>query len=185
MVFGVAAVLITGGGAVFAMRKRAPAPVDESTPERLRRRPAEVSFPEIRRAIDATESEAWLQGPDDARVAVGETPVTIGYTTDCSIVLPSSGGAREGRVRVWLRDGSYMLHNLSPRLGSVSVGGRPVTWVVLDDGDDFITTGALSDFRPADDTAIDLGAAAGGPAGVNVLTIERLTDLVESDFVFA
>ncbi|HEY5640921.1 MAG TPA: VWA domain-containing protein [Dehalococcoidia bacterium] len=147
VVFGVAAVLIAGGGAVFAMRKRAPAPVDESTPERLRRRPAEVSFPEIRRAIDATESEAWLQGPDDARVAVGETPVTIGYTTDCTIVLPSSGGAREGRVRVWLRDGSYMLHNLSPRLGSVSVGGRPVTWVVLDDGDEIFIGGARLTFR--------------------------------------
>ena len=76
---------------------------------------------------------------------------------------------------------------------AVNGEGAALTWDdldtngnnVLDDGDDFITTGALSDLRIADDTAIDLGAAAGGPAGVNVLTIERLTDLVETDFVFA
>ncbi len=141
VVFGVATVLIVGGGAVFAMRRRARPLVEEPAAQRLRRRPAELSFPEITRAIDATESEAWLQGPDDERVAVGDTPVTIGYTADCTIVLPTGGAARGGRVRVWLRDGSYMLHNLSPRLGSVSVGGRPVTWVVLDDGDE-ISIGA-------------------------------------------
>ena len=105
-------------------------------PERRERRPAEVSFPEISRAADTTGARAWIQGPGDERVAVGETPVTIGYTADCTMVLSKGSGESQGRVRVWLRDGSYMLHNLSPRLGSVSVAGRPATWVVLDDGDE-------------------------------------------------
>ena len=94
-----------------------------------------------------TNARAWIQGPGVERVAVGETPVTIGYTADCTIVLPSSGRAGEGRVRVWLRDGRYMLHNLSPRVGSVSVAGRSATWVVLDDGDEISVGGAQLVFR--------------------------------------
>jgi predicted component of type VI protein secretion system len=39
------------------------------------------------------------------------------------------------RVRIWLRDGSYMLHNLS-RTGSVTIAGQAVTWAVLEDGDE-------------------------------------------------
>lgn len=141
VIFAVGAIAIAGGTGVLVMRRRA-RPVDEdSVTERLDRRRPEVSFPEISRAIDTTGARAWIEGPDDARVSVGETPVTIGYTADCTIVLPGGSGTREGRVRVWLRDGSYMLHNLSPRRESVSVAGRPATWVVLDDGDEISVGG--------------------------------------------
>ena len=141
VIFAVGAIAIAGGSGVLVMRRRA-RPVDEDpAAERLGRRPAEVSFPEISRAIDTTDARAWIEGPGDDRVSVGETPVTIGYTADCTLVLPNSGGAREGRVRVWLRDGSYMLHNLTPRRGSVSVAGRPATWVVLDEGDEISVGG--------------------------------------------
>ncbi len=147
VIFAAGAILIVGGAGVLVMRRRARPLIDDPVPERLERRPAEVSFPEISRAIDTTGARAWLQGPGDARVSVGEAPVTIGYTADCTIVLPNGSGARQGRVRVWLRDGRYMLHNLSPRLGSVSVAGRPVTWVVLDDGDEISVGGAQLIFR--------------------------------------
>ncbi len=141
LIFAAGAILAVGGAGVLVARRRARPMIDDPIPERLERRPAEVSFPEIPRATDMTGARAWIQGPGDARVAVSETPVTIGYTADCTIVLPGGGGESQGRVRVWLRDGNYMLHNLSPRLGSVSVAGRPVTWVVLDDGDEISVGG--------------------------------------------
>ncbi len=141
------AILVMAGGGLFVARRRARPTIDGRMPELPERRPAPVSFPEISRATDMTDARAWIQGPGDARVAVGETPVTIGYTADCTIVLPAGGAESQGRVRVWLRDGSYMLHNLNPRLGSVSVAGRSATWVVLDDGDEISIDGAHLVFR--------------------------------------
>ena len=142
LIFAVGAILVVGGAGVLVVRRRARPMIDDQMLERSERRSAEVSFPEIPRATDMTDARAWIQGPGDTRVAVGETPVTIGYTADCTLVLPAGGGASEGRVRVWLRDGRYMLHNLSPRAGSVSVAGRSATWVVLDDGDEISIGGA-------------------------------------------
>jgi len=66
---------------------------------------------------------------------LGEEPVTVGFTGDCTICLPDSGGQVGARLRVWRREGRYMLHNLS-RLGAATVGGKPVTWAVLEDGDE-------------------------------------------------
>ena len=147
VIFAAGAVLVAGAAGVLLMRRRARPSVDDPVLERLERRRPDVSFPEISRAIDMTDARAWLQGPGEARVAVGETPVTIGYTADCTLVLTNGTGAGQGRVRVWLRDGRYMLHNLTPRRGSVSVAGRPATWVVLDDGDEISVGGAQLIFR--------------------------------------
>ena len=55
--------------------------------------------------------------------------------TDCGIVLPAESSHRWERVRVWRREGRFMLHNVS-RMGTVTVGGRPAIWVVLEDGDE-------------------------------------------------
>jgi len=66
---------------------------------------------------------------------LGDSPVEIGFTTDCNICLPAEGTHHWERVRVWRREGRYMLHNLS-RMGSVTVAGRPAIWVVLEDGDE-------------------------------------------------
>jgi hypothetical protein len=61
--------------------------------------------------------------------------VTVGFSSDCTIVLPERPPGSLERVRIWQREGRFMLHNLS-RGGRVSVAGRPVSsWVVLDDGD--------------------------------------------------
>lgn len=67
--------------------------------------------------------------------AIGESPLTIGFTSDCNVRLPNGVAGSWERVRVWRREGHYMLHNLSRR-GSVSVAGRPVNWVVLEEGDE-------------------------------------------------
>jgi hypothetical protein len=88
---------------------------------------------------DAADATAWLEtdSPDLAgRFPLGEDPITVGFTGDCTIRLPAGGGGHGGaRVRLWRREGRYMLHNLS-RLGRVTVGGKPVIWAVLEDGDE-------------------------------------------------
>jgi hypothetical protein len=84
------------------------------------------------------ESSATLQvlapivGPPQP---IGDSPIELGFTTDCGIVLPDESRHRWERVRVWRREGRYMLHNIS-RMGTVTVGGRPAIWVVLEDGDE-------------------------------------------------
>jgi hypothetical protein len=96
---------------------------------------AALVFPEISRAVDAGETSAWLDGPGGERTYVGEAPMTIGFTTDCNLVLPNGSAGNLERARIWRRDGRYMLHNLS-RSGGLRVAGRPVSWVVLEDGDE-------------------------------------------------
>jgi hypothetical protein len=58
----------------------------------------------------------------------------VGFTGDCTICLPEGADQIGTRLRVWKREGVYMLHNLS-RLGKVAVAGKPATWAILEDGD--------------------------------------------------
>ena len=75
---------------------------------------------------------------------MSERPTTVGFTADCAVRLPSNGvsglAGHTERARVWRRDGRYMLHNLS-RLGGITIAGRPVTWAVLEDGDEILIGG--------------------------------------------
>ena len=70
-----------------------------------------------------------------ANYALREAPATIGSGSDCSIRLRHEQVRGQERVRVWRRDGKFMLHKLSRR-GRVAVDGRVVTWAVLEDGDE-------------------------------------------------
>ena len=105
-----------------------------------------LAYPTIERAAGG-EPGAWLETPDD-RVSLGDGPVTVGYTSDCMVTLVNGTGSRTERVRIWLRDGAYMLHNLS-RAGSVTIAGKPVTWAVLEDGDEIRIGGQTLVFRAA------------------------------------
>jgi hypothetical protein len=85
------------------------------------------------------QAKAWLDvsAGDAGRFALGEDPITVGFTADCTICLPKGSGHEGARVRVWRREGRYMLHNLS-RLGRVTVAGKPATWAILEDGDEIL-----------------------------------------------
>jgi uncharacterized protein YegL len=86
------------------------------------------------RSAPAIAQLALLRGATETeRYPLGEAPATIGSAPDCTIRLPD--GKPSSRVRVWRREGKFMLHSLSRR-GRVAVGGRPVTWAVLEDGDE-------------------------------------------------
>jgi hypothetical protein len=122
-------------------RRRTAVPAVEAGPglQQLERRPAPGDFPAIERIVPAQEETgAWLELPDGQRHNLTNQPATLGFTPDCNVFLENTeGGERLERVRIWLREGNYMLHNLS-RLGAVYVEGRPVTWVILEDGDQVI-----------------------------------------------
>ena len=94
-------------------------------------------------------ADAWLESmtPENgARFPLGEDPVTVGFTGDCTICLPDGAGHAGARFRVWRREGVYMLHNLT-RMGRVTVGGKPATWAVLEDGDEIIIGPSKLRFR--------------------------------------
>jgi len=76
-----------------------------------------------------------IEGPDAGRsVELGERAVTIGADADCALHLSDAGGQVGGRhARVWLREGSFMLHHLDKRL-TTRVGERDVDWAVLEHG---------------------------------------------------
>jgi VWFA-related protein len=99
--------------------------------------------------LDPLRADAWLESTaheNGGRFPLGEDPVTVGFTGDCTICLPDGAGQAGARVRVWRREGVYMLHNLS-RLGKVTIGGKPTTWAVLEDGDEIVIGGSTLTFR--------------------------------------
>jgi hypothetical protein len=103
------------------------------------REPDRWEYPGIERAAAETPL-AWLVTDDD-RVPLGERPMTVGFTADCALRLPNNGsGIHLERARVWRRDGRFMLHNLS-RMGGITIAGRPVSWAVLENGDEILMGG--------------------------------------------
>ncbi|HLF07817.1 MAG TPA: VWA domain-containing protein [Dehalococcoidia bacterium] len=128
-------------GLWWRRRRRRPPPPEPDL-ERLGLPQEAPSAPQFSLAAEPdVRSEApaaWLQlitSSSDQQYSLGEEPVTIGYSSDCAIRLPNGAAGRTERVRVWRREGHYILHNLS-RNGSVSVAGRPAVWAVLEHGDE-------------------------------------------------
>jgi VWFA-related protein len=145
------AVLSAGGFLAWRRRRRrsgeeAPTRLERLELEHLELENRPLAYPTIERAVP-DGSGAWLETPD-RQVPLGDTPVTIGFTSDCLVMLANGTGSRTERVRIWLRDGSYMLHNLS-RTGTVTIAGRSVTWAVLEDGDEIRIGGQTLVFRAA------------------------------------
>jgi VWFA-related protein len=94
------------------------------------------AFPAIHAAVHS-DPQAYLQlaAGEPQPYPLGDWPVTVGFTSDCSLRLPESPLADSERVRIWRREGRYMLHNLS-RMGTVLVAGKPASWAILEDGDE-------------------------------------------------
>jgi VWFA-related protein len=145
----IGAVVVAGGSAatmVWLSRRRRPG--DEADVLRSPLRPVNGSSTTANTPIFvgtgplglAADADAWLEvvAPDPlGRFPLGEEPVTVGFTGDCTIRLPDGAGHEGSRLRVWRREGRYMLHNLS-RLGRVLLAGKPASWAVLEDGDEIL-----------------------------------------------
>lgn len=65
--------------------------------------------------------------------SLGRAPFTVGSSSGCDLVLPGEGIAPH-HLRLWYREGHFMLHDLTRR-GEVTVNGHTVLWAVLEDGD--------------------------------------------------
>lgn len=144
MIIGALALLaagMTAAGTVFIRRRIISTKAGDVSMERLTREQGPFAFPEIIRAAGPDESPVWIEGPADRHTPLGEAPLTVGHSSDCSLYLGNGNGGPLGRVRIWRRDGRYMLHNLSGG-GHVTVGGKPVTWVILEDGDQIVVDGS-------------------------------------------
>lgn len=143
---GLAALIgVAGFAFVLRRRRRAAALAEEAG---VLRRPAGAAAGPASAAagpvfvgaapVAREKGEAWLEviAPQFGdRYDIGDDPVTVGFTGDCTICLPDGTNRRFDRFRVWRREGRYMLHNLS-RFGGATVGGKPAPWAVLEDGDE-------------------------------------------------
>ncbi len=141
------AAVLAGGGIAFTRQRRRRAAAMAQEAQGLRRPATAATRPTTEAAgpvfvgkgpAARDYAEAWLEviAPQSGeRYAIGEEPVTVGFTGDCTICLPDGSNRRFDRFRVWRREGRYMLHNLS-RFGGATIGGKPVPWAVLEDGDE-------------------------------------------------
>jgi Mg-chelatase subunit ChlD len=152
--------LVVGGVATSGMTGylvwRRQRRLDQPAPkfETLRDPDAPLSFPTIETTVHA-KSTAYLQmssvdGPQT--YPLGDWPITVGFTSDCSLRLLEVATPSSERVRIWRREGRYMLHNLS-RMGAVLVSGKPVTWAILEDGDEVQVGQVRLLFRHREDDA--------------------------------
>jgi hypothetical protein len=158
-----ALVAIAGGvivtGALVWRRRRRLVPVAQAPDtetqalERLDRETGPLSYPTIERAVAHSAPGAWLEVSPDNKVPLGDSPITVGFSSDCVVVLSNGSSGRTERARIWRRDGNYMLHNLS-RVGGISIKGRSVTWAILEDGDEIDIGGCKLLFR--DESAGDI-----------------------------
>ena len=126
---------LAAGGFIFWRRRQAAPAGAELDFRRVYEQPTAPLFPPVAATV-APESVAYLQLEGNGTTyPLGDSPVTIGFTPDCTVHLPEGSSVRSERVRVWRREGRFMLHNLS-RIGLVQVAGRPASWAILEDGDE-------------------------------------------------
>ena len=134
---GVGGVATLGVAGFFFWRRRRRVVQAEVDLRRIVDKSPPPAYPVIE-TVAPMQSNAYLRvaGDEGGEVyPLGDWPVTVGFTSDCNVRLPDGATTGWERVRIWRREGRYMLHNLS-RMGMVQVGGKAATWVVLDDGDE-------------------------------------------------
>jgi VWFA-related protein len=69
--------------------------------------------------------------------ALGAGPAIIGTSARaCNIVLPASDQVAAEHLRIWLRDGHYVLHHVGGIGRKTLIGGQVADWVTLEPGDE-------------------------------------------------
>ncbi len=68
---------------------------------------------------------------------LGAGPIVIGSSPrECTIVLPAGADVAPAHVRIWLRDGKYVMHHAGGFRRRTLIGGQPTDWCVLEHGDE-------------------------------------------------
>ncbi len=124
---GLLAVLLAGGGAVFWTQRRRQAAAGAAIALRTPagRNSATPVFAGTGPLGDPIKAEAWLDvvAPENfGTFALGEDPVTVGFTGDCTICLPEGADQIGTRLRVWKREGR--LHAAQPVAPGQGYGRR-------------------------------------------------------------
>ncbi len=139
---GAAAAFASAAGVLGLRRRRRAAPTLATKEEAVAAAPPEVVEEERAPAaqgqvLDVALAELTVYRRQDGtpvgRASLGRAPFTVGSRGGCDLLLSGEGIAPR-HLRLWHREGRFMLHDLTRR-GEVLVNGRPVLWAVLEDGD--------------------------------------------------
>jgi hypothetical protein len=65
-----------------------------------------------------------------------DRPISLGADPECDVILEGPAGEiAPVQARIWYREGRYMIHKVADSV-KIVVGGRPLTWAILEDGDE-------------------------------------------------
>jgi hypothetical protein len=67
----------------------------------------------------------------------GPVPLTIGSEPETDVVLSPSDEIAGRHAAIWIKDGKIMLRHLGGGRRTTRVDGKAVSWVILEDGDEF------------------------------------------------
>lgn len=129
--------------------RRWPAPPSDEVDQVVRERLSAKSIPSIRTLPRPATGETASQptaaiarliicgGPHSGSTfIVTDRPVSLGADPQCDVILESQGdNVAPLHARIWYREGRFMIHQIADR-EKVQVGGRPLAWGVLEDGDE-------------------------------------------------
>jgi hypothetical protein len=73
----------------------------------------------------------------DAGVRFGGEPVSIGSGPEAAVRIEAGADVAPVHALVWIKDGKIMLRHVAGHSRRTLVDGRPVEWVILEDGDVF------------------------------------------------
>ena len=145
--------LTSGGNHIDALLKwlelRPPPPLPGDVDRALRQRLPVNSAPSIRATPGTTaptnsgQSSTALArlvicgGPHAGTTFIlTDRPISLGADPQCDVTLESQGdGVAPFHARIWYREGRFMIHQVADRQ-KILVGARPLTWGILEDGDE-------------------------------------------------
>lgn len=78
-----------------------------------------------------------LDGGDDGGVVFGREPLVIGSSLQAGVRVAATADVAPMHALVWVKDGKIMLRHTGGGARRTSVDGRPIDWVILEDGDVF------------------------------------------------
>jgi VWFA-related protein len=134
-------VLLVGGGVIGTRRiRRRRVLATASGPTRAARSYTPPPVATWRGPAAPSGRLTVIEGPDRGKsVSLGENTVTLGSDADCTLSLADPDGRVAGHhVRIWLREGHFMLHHLAGGRYSTVVGENSLKWAVLEDGDEIV-----------------------------------------------
>ena len=72
----------------------------------------------------------------DSTFILTERPISLGADPRCDVILEAQGDdVAPLHARIWYRAGRFMFHQIADR-EKILVGARPLTWGILEDGDE-------------------------------------------------